>query len=106
MNLGEPQQREYEASGAQSEHEDNHLANPKVPLSVGKVRGNGCHEVDVSNNRQRKQRQQENRAKARKQPRTQEREPADLCHDERTGPRSPPSKCWNSRSDTHIDIWT
>jgi hypothetical protein len=51
MHLREPKYREYEAPNAEPEHDDNHLAKPKIPRSVGKVRGNGCHQVNVSNNR-------------------------------------------------------
>ena len=69
MHLREPQYREYEAPNAEPEHNDNHLAKPKIPLSVSKVRGNGCHQVNVSNNRERKQRQRKNRAKISSDPR-------------------------------------
>src|SRR5437764_8083755 len=31
-------------------------------------------------------------------------EPADLCNDDRPDPEAPPSKCWNSRSETHMEI--
>jgi len=51
VHLREPQQREYEAANAEPEHDDNHLPKPKIPVSIGKVHGNGCHEVNVSNNR-------------------------------------------------------
>ena len=51
MHLREPQYREYEGPNAEPEQNDNQLAKPKIPLSVSKVRGNGCHQVNVSNNR-------------------------------------------------------
>jgi hypothetical protein len=51
MHLREPQYREYEAPNAEPEHNDNHLAKPKIPLSVSKVRGNSCHQINVSNSR-------------------------------------------------------
>ena len=69
MHLREPQCCEYEAPNAEPEHDDNHLAKPKIPLSVSKVRGNGCHQVNVSNNSERKQRQRKNRVKVSSDPR-------------------------------------
>ena len=51
MHLREPEYREYEAPNAEPEHNDNHLAKPKFPVSVSKVRGNGYHQVNVSNHR-------------------------------------------------------
>ncbi len=51
MHLREPQYGEYERPNAEPEHNDNHLTKSKIPISVSKVRGNGCHQVKVSNNR-------------------------------------------------------
>jgi hypothetical protein len=51
MHLREPEYREYEGTNAQPEHDDHQLAKPKFPVSVSKVRGNGYHQVNVSNDR-------------------------------------------------------
>src|SRR5580700_1574248 len=103
MHLREPQQREYETPNAEPEHDDDHLAKAKLPVSVSKVRGNGCHQVNVADGRQRKQRQCKNRAKVSSDPRTQEREPTDLRDENRPDPEAPPSKSRRVRSDAHIE---
>src|SRR5579863_10114507 len=103
MHLGEPQYGEYERPDAEPEHNDNHLAKPKIPVSVNKVRGNGCHQVDISNNREGKQRQPKNCAHVPSDPRMQQCEPTDLCNEDRRSPEAPPSKCWIVRSVLHIE---
>src|SRR5215472_11579417 len=56
MDLREPQERENEAPDAKPEHDDNHLAKPKVPRSVREVCGDRCHQINVADNRQRQER--------------------------------------------------
>ena len=101
MNLREPQERENEAPDAKPEHNDNHLTKPKVPRSVGKVCGDRCHQVNVADNRQRKQRQHKSGAEISRDPRTQDREPHDFRDEERAKPGTPPQKCGSFRSETH-----
>jgi hypothetical protein len=43
MDLGEPQEREYEAPNAKSEHNYNHLTDAKIPPALSKIRGDGSH---------------------------------------------------------------
>ena len=69
MHLREPEYREYERPNAEPEHNDNHLAKPKFPVSVSKVGGDGYHQVNVSNDRQRKERHCKSRGKVSSDPR-------------------------------------
>lgn len=104
MHLREPQQREHEAPGTEPEHDDDYLPQPKIPLSGSKVCGDRRHQVNVSNNCHRKQRQHENGAKVSSDSRTEQREPADLGHEQRHEPGPPSSKYWLVRSEEHGEI--
>ena len=103
MHLREPQQREYEAPDAEPEHHDGHLAKPQIPLSVSEARRDGCHQVEVSNNGQRKERQGKNPVEVPGDPRTQEYEPADLCNEDRPEPEAPHSQCWTVWNQMHSE---
>jgi len=103
MHLCEPQEREHEAPDAKPEHDYQHLAKVKIPASLGEVSRNSCHQVNVSNHRQRQQCQKKKAAKT-GEARMQEYKPGDLCDNDRPDPKAPPSKCWSFGGEAHIEV--
>ncbi len=94
MHLSKPKKSKHKAADTEPEHTYDHLPESEIPALFAEVAGNGCHEIQVANNRQREKCHDKNGAIP-GHTWMEQHEPGGLCSDHSGRPKPPSSKRWS-----------